>query len=178
MSLGGLLLVHGVTRGIRHSTKNSYSLQQLPLAQMCGHRVLHGTCWYRMPVLGGCLDASMCVCLHVHVCPTGDVLRDMGLRDAFNVQLSVPALNGDAVTTVLRSLDCFNSGEVLQVRLAVLCRCSTYVRPAWLAAAVALGQLLDTSTMQAGLGYMYTCIICIGDSVMDNCDASVPLPGC
>lgn len=45
----------------------------------------------------------------------GDVLRDMGLRDAFNVQLSVPSLNGDAVSTVLRSLDCFNSGEVLQV---------------------------------------------------------------
>lgn len=45
----------------------------------------------------------------------GDVLRDMGLRDAFNVQLSVPALNGDAVTTVLRSLNCFNAGEVLQV---------------------------------------------------------------
>jgi hypothetical protein len=45
----------------------------------------------------------------------GDVLRDMGLRDAFNVQLSVPALNGDAVTAVLRSLNCFNAGEVLQV---------------------------------------------------------------
>ena len=45
------------------------------------------------------------------------MLRDMGLRDAFNVQLSVPALNGDAVTTVLRSLNCFNTGEVLQVGL-------------------------------------------------------------
>lgn len=44
----------------------------------------------------------------------GDVLRDMGLRDAFNLQLSVPALNGDAVTTVLRSLDCFNGSEILQ----------------------------------------------------------------
>jgi hypothetical protein len=40
----------------------------------------------------------------------------MGLRDAFNVQLSVPALNGDAVATVLRSLDCFAGGEILQVR--------------------------------------------------------------
>jgi hypothetical protein len=39
----------------------------------------------------------------------------MGLRDAFNVQLSVPALNGDAVATVLRALDCFVGGEVLQV---------------------------------------------------------------
>jgi hypothetical protein len=48
-------------------------------------------------------------------CVSGDVLRDMGLRDAFNVQLSVPALNGDAVTAVLRSLNCFNAGEVLQV---------------------------------------------------------------
>lgn len=50
----------------------------------------------------------------MRVC-AGDVLQDMGLRDAFNVQLSVPALNGDAVATVLRSLDCFNGGEVLQV---------------------------------------------------------------
>jgi hypothetical protein len=92
----------------------------------------------------------------VHVCPAGDVLQDMGLRDAFNVQLSVPALNGDAVTTVLRSLDCFNSGEVLQVRLAVLyvCRCSTHICLAWLVAASALGSLLDTSSIQAGLGEM------------------------
>lgn len=54
------------------------------------------------------------------VCCVGDVLRDMGLRDAFNVQLSVPALNGDAVATVLRSLDCFAGGEILQVRAGTL----------------------------------------------------------
>lgn len=57
------------------------------------------------------------VCCCVCCWGAGDVLRDMGLRDAFNVQLSVPALNGDAVTTVLRSLICFNTGEVLQVGL-------------------------------------------------------------
>lgn len=56
------------------------------------------------------------------LCFAGDVLRDMGLRDAFNVQLSVPALNGDAVATVLRALDCFSSGEVLQVRRSA-CPC-------------------------------------------------------
>lgn len=61
------------------------------------------------------LAAARCAVL----CCAGDVLQDMGLRDAFNVQLSVPALNGDAVATVLRELDCFSSGEVLQVRESV-----------------------------------------------------------
>lgn len=64
------------------------------------------------------------------LCCAGDVLQDMGLRDAFNVQLSVPALNGDACATVLRSLDCFNGGEILQVRFcpdpkqSCLCSCT------------------------------------------------------
>lgn len=61
--------------------------------------------------VGDTFDLPRCVLV---LC-AGDVLRDMGLRDAFNVQLSVPALNGDAVTAVLRSLNCFNAGEVLQV---------------------------------------------------------------
>jgi hypothetical protein len=60
-------------------------------------------------------------CLCCVLCCAGEVLRDMGLRDAFNVQLSVPALNGDAVATVLRALDCFSSGEVLQVRSCAVC---------------------------------------------------------
>lgn len=64
------------------------------------------------PLSARLLAAMLCAVL----CCAGDVLRDMGLRDAFNVQLSVPALNGDAVATVLRALDCFSSGEVLQVR--------------------------------------------------------------
>lgn len=91
------------------------------MVQCAGHSSSACACWHRT-VVQGSLYTLVCV----FMCPAGDVLQDMGLRDAFNVQLSVPALNGDAVTTVLRSLDCFNSGEVLQVRCAAV---HAYLQP-------------------------------------------------
>jgi vesicle-fusing ATPase len=58
----------------------------------------------------------------------------MGLSDAFNVQLHVPALRGEEAMAVMRAQDCFSAPDIPQVRACVWCCLSmsvTAASPQW-----------------------------------------------